>query len=149
MLQPDNDVIRGLGFVALYGAYLEEQLETLRLMFAKVEAIGDREHKWPISRRIEKLKAIAEAFGFETRDCLLLNLDHATVLFQRRNEVIHGRLYAGFGRDQALKSARPNVPDRPIEAAELYELANDFFAMRAAIQRSMLFKIPRALAGAS
>ncbi len=134
MLASDGDIVRGLGFVALYAAYLEEQIENLRLML------------WPISRRIDKVKEIAGLVDFETRDELLANLDFAKELFERRNEVVHGRIYGGFDRDQTLKSGRPNVPDRPIAADELYDLANQFAALQGEIYRPMIFKIPRALA---
>jgi len=32
LLQNDNDIVRGLGFVALYAAYLEEQIDNVLLM---------------------------------------------------------------------------------------------------------------------
>ena len=55
MLEADGDIVRGLGFVALYAAYLEEQIENLRLMLATVEQVADRETRWPIGRRIDKV----------------------------------------------------------------------------------------------
>jgi len=146
MLASDGDIVRGLGFVALYAAYLEEQIENLRLMLAAIEQVAERETMWPISRRIDKVKEIAGLVDFETRDELLANLDFAKELFERRNEVVHGRIYGGFDRDQTLKSGRPNVPDRPIAADELYDLANQFAALQGEIYRPMIFKIPRALA---
>ena len=35
-LQRDNDVVRGLGFVALYAAYLEEQVDNLLFILQSV-----------------------------------------------------------------------------------------------------------------
>jgi len=114
VLQNDNDIVRGLGFVALYSAYLEEQIDNLLFMLSEV-------------------------------DDLLANLDVAKEVFEERNKIVHGRNYANFDRPDTLKSSRPNTPDRVVEPAELYELANHFNDLQGEIYRPMIFKIPRAL----
>ena len=145
MQENDNDIVRGLGFVTLYAAYLEEQIDSLRHTLSAVQKVDDREHKWPISVRIDKIKEIVSTFEFEERNELLQNLNIAKILLDRRNEVVHGRIYANFDRDDTLKSGRPNVPERTIDAKELYDLANEFMGLRNEIYRPMVFKIPRAL----
>ena len=145
MQENDNDIVRGLGFVTLYAAYLEEQIDSLRHTLSAVQKVDDREHKWPISVRIDKIKEIVSTFEFEDRNELLQNLNIAKILLDRRNEVVHGRIYANFDRDDTLKSGRPNVPERTIEAKELYDLANEFMGLRNEIYRPMVFKIPRAM----
>jgi hypothetical protein len=47
--------------------------------------------------------------------------------------------YAGAGR--------PGIPDRLIDAAELYDLANNLIEARSIVYRPMIFQIPRALQG--
>ena len=145
MQENDNDIVRGLGFVTLYAAYLEEQIDSLRHTLSAVQKVDDREHKWPISVRIDKIKEIVSTFEFEDRNELLQNLNIAKILLDRQNEVVHGRIYANFDRDDTLKSGRPNVPERTIEAKELYDLANEFMGLRNEIYRPMVFKIPRAM----
>jgi len=125
-LQNDNDIVRGLGFVALYSAYLEEQIDNLLFMLNEVEEYKDDEQRWPVSRKIKKAKSIASKFDFEGRDDLIANLEASKELFEKRNEVVHGRIYANFDRPDTLKSGRPNTPDRVVEPAELYDLANAF-----------------------
>ena len=61
MLQNDGDIVRGLGFVALYSAYLEEQIDNLLFKLSEVEEFTDEEQRWPVSRKIKKAKAIAPA----------------------------------------------------------------------------------------
>lgn len=146
MKSDDNDVIRGLGLVTLYAAYLEEQIDSLRAMVGEIEKIDNREQWWPISKRIEKVRQILVSVDFEDRDRLIFHLDLALVLFQQRNDVIHGRIYANFERQDTLRSGRKNVPDRFINAAELYELAEKFNTIRGEILRPMIFELPRALA---
>lgn len=147
MLNSDGDIVRGLGFVSLFAAYLEEQIENLRSMLCAIEAVTERESKWPISRKIDKIKTILQNFDFETRDELLASLAACEQLFDRRNEVIHGRIYATFDREDTLKSGRPFVPERQVNAQELYDLANNLQAIREEIIRPMLFKMPRAIEG--
>jgi hypothetical protein len=146
MLQNDNDIVRGLGFVALYSAYLEEQIDNFLFMLSEVEQFTDEEQRWPVGRKIKKAKAIASTFDFEGRDDLIANLDVAKEAFEERNKIVHGRIYANFDRPDTLKSGRPNTPDRVVEPAELYELANHFSDLGGEIYRPMISKIPRALA---
>ncbi len=46
-LQNDGDVVRGLGFVALYAASLEEQVDNLLLMLEPMEPFPESEQRWP------------------------------------------------------------------------------------------------------
>ena len=144
-LQNDGDVVRGLGFVALYAAYLEEQVDSLLFMLHSLEPFPENEQRWPTSRKIEKAERLVAGLVFEYRDALLHDLDASRQLLEWRNEVIHGRIYANFDRPDTLKSGRPNVPDRVVEATELYELANNLADARSALFRPMIFQIPRAI----
>ena len=82
-----------------------------------------------------------------TRDSMLNDLDACSERFEGRNEVVRGRIYGGVNdRPDTLKSARSNVPERQIDSAELYQLANDLDALRASVYRPMIFRIPRAIA---
>lgn len=146
MLQNDSDIIRGLGFVALYSAYLEEQIDNLLFMLGDRENFTDEEQRWPVSRKIKKAKSIVSKIGFEGREDLLATLDAAIDAFDKRNKIVHGRIYANFDRPDTLKSGRPTTPDRVVEPAELYDLANYFCDLRGEIQRPMIFRILGALA---
>jgi hypothetical protein len=146
MLKDDGDIVRGLGFVALYAAYLEEQIENLLIMLAPVEAYDEEKQRWPISRKIKHaIKVLGRLdvaefpdFATDLRTCL--------DLFEDRNELIHGRIYANFDRPDTLKSGRPNTPDREVKSDELYKLANEVADFRGGIYGPMIFKIPRAIA---
>ena len=144
-LQRDDDVVRGLGFVALYAAYLEEQIDNLLFMLQPIEQFPESEQRWQTSRKIEKAKRLVHGLMFEYRDALLADLDASKQLLDRRNEVIHGRIYANFDRPDTLKSGRPNTPDRVVDSAELYELANNLAEARSALYGPMIFQILRAM----
>lgn len=144
-LQRDEDVVRGLGFVALYAAYLEEQVDNLLFMLHPIEPFPESEQRWPTSRKIEKAKRLVQGLVFEYRDALLADLDASKQLLDWRNEVIHGRIYANFDRPDTLKSGRLNTPDRVVKPDELYDLADNLAEARVALYRPMIFQIPRVL----
>jgi hypothetical protein len=147
-LPRDNDKVRGLGFVALYAAYLEEQIDNLLFMLQPVEPFPENEQRWPTSQKIKKAKRLVAGLSFEYRDTLLGDLEKCKELLEWRNEVIHGRIYSNFDLPATLKSGRPNVPEREVEAAELYDLAENLSEAPAAVMRPMILQIPKALGGA-
>jgi hypothetical protein len=144
-LPNDGDVVRGLGFVALYAAYLEEQIDNLLFMLQPIEPFPESEQRWPTSQKIGKAKRLVAVLVFKYRDTLLDDLDASKHLLERRNEVIHGRIYANFDRPDTLKSGRPNIPERAVEPDELYELANSLAEIRFAVFKPMIFQIPQAM----
>lgn len=146
MLKDDGDIVRGLGLVALYSAYLEEQIDNLLIMLSVIERFTEEDRRWSVSRKIKKAKAVAAKFEFEGRDELISVLDAARDAFEERNKIVHGRIYANYDRPSTLKSGRPDTPDREIESAELYDLANYFSDLQGEVYRPMIFEIPRALA---
>lgn len=145
MLQNDGDIIKGLGFVTLYSAYLEEQIDNLLFMLSVIKEFTEEEQRWQVSRKIKKAKEIVSKINFEGCDDLLEMLGSAKDALEERNKIVHGRIYANFDRPDTLKSGRPNTPDRVIVAAELYRLANYFSFLQGEIYRPMIIKIPRAL----
>jgi|SRR5579862_384208 len=146
VLKDDGDIIRGVGYVAIYGAYTEEAIEDLLRMLHPVTPFTEKEQRWPISRQIKHAIEIVKTTRFETQEDLLRILDACLRAFEWRNEIIHGRIYGGADRSDDLKSGRPGVPDRKVESAELYELANWFSDLSGEVARPTIFKIPRFLA---
>lgn len=145
-LKNDGDIVRGLGFVALHSGYLEEQVENLLRLLDPIEPFTEQVQRSRIGDKIRSAKAVLAKIDFETRDETIACLDTCKKAFEWRNEIIHGRIYAGFDREDTLKSGRPNVPDRAVDAQELYDLANHLADLRAGVYRPMIIKIPRALA---
>jgi hypothetical protein len=135
MLKDDGDIIKALGFVTLYAAYLEEAIDELLARLGDIEKFGEDERKWIISKKIKQAKKILNNLDKEKFEDLIKKLDSCKALFEHRNELIHGRIYGRNDRPDILKSGRPNIPDREVDSAELYELATEFF--KAAFDRPM------------
>jgi hypothetical protein len=145
MLNDDGDIVRGLGFVALYAAYLEEQIDNLLEALDQVEAYDSAKQRWPIGRKIKHAIDVIGRLDTSEFPDYTKDLQTCLKLFEDRNEIIHGRIYANFDRPETLKSGRRNKPDKEIHSEELYELANEFDDFRAAVYRELIFKIPKAV----
>lgn len=143
----DGDIVRGLGYTTLYAAYMEEAIDECRLVLMRRDPAPPKGiEKWPISRRVdyvqERLAQVAplpqELAG------LPRHLDDIRDLLERRNEVIHGRIYGSLqGEKDELRPGRPTGSARPITSAELYDLANEIFATLGALNHASMFAIPR------
>lgn len=143
MIKDDGDIVRGLGFVALYAAYLEEQIENLLEMLSLVEVYDEK--RWSISGKIKFAIKIIEKLDTKDFPDYMTDLRTCIQLFEDRNEVIHGRIYGNFDRPDTLKSGRRNVPDREVTSAELFQLAREFEDYRAAVYSPMIFRVPQAI----
>ena len=115
-------------------------------MLVSIEAYDEAKQRWPISKKIKH--AVKVLGKLDTTEFPDLDSDLRTCLdlFEDRNRLIHGRIYANFDRPYTLKSGRLNIPDREVNSEELYKLANEFFDFHTAIYRPMIFKMPRAVA---
>lgn len=147
-LVSDGDIVRGLGFVTLYAAYLEEQVDALLELLSSIEPFPDKEKHWPISQRLEKAIRLVRGINSAELNELQEDLESCKALFKRRNEVVHGRIYSGYGRSEnaQLMSGRSDVPSREVTPEELYGLANEFDEYQSAVRRPQLFYLPGILA---
>lgn len=146
MLQDDGDLVRALGFVSMYAAWLEEDVDDLLRELHKIEAFDNTVQRWPISRKLRHAAAIVRRLDSDEVRELPNHLEEASELFERRNEVIHGRIYAGPNQRDYLQSGRPDVPTREINSAEVYQLANEIWGYRGAFTGPPIFRLPRAIA---
>lgn len=148
MVEDDGDIVRGLGFVSMYSAWVEEDVDSVLRQLDHIEPFNDRVQRWPISRKLEHAAKLVESLRSdelkELPDALRAGVD----LFEARNEVIHGRIYAGLDKTDYVQSGRPNVSTRPITSAELFNLANKFMNYRGHLVGPQLFRIPRAISAA-
>ena len=148
-LKDDRDIVKALGFVTLYSAYLEESVDLCVEILVKQDSTAPKKiQRWPISQKLEycaeQLEPLAKGNTEIAR--LIDACSYAGALFEERNDVVHGRIYAGVGSEPDVrKSGRAGIPDRPIASAELYELANQLFDACSPFMQGAWFAIPRAL----
>jgi hypothetical protein len=130
-LADDGDIVRGLGFVTMYAAWVEEDVDDILRLASPVEPFGEDKQRWPISRKLRHAAKVVRALKSKELEGLPEALEGAVGLFERRNEFIHGRIYAGHNRVDYVRGGRPNSPTKEITSAELYSLANELRAIGA------------------
>ena len=145
-LNDDGDLIRALGYVALYAAYLEEAIDDVLLAVCSVNKDADRKKlRWPVSRKIDFIHQSMEDWNnLSTELSRFTNIIvMLSELLERRNFYIHGRIYADRKSGDILKPAREGYPEIPAMSSDLYSLANDLFGARSLCQHTSEFAIPR------
>jgi len=112
-LADDGDIIRGVGFVAIYSAYLEECVDDVLVALREVGTqFEDGIDRAQTSRKIRACrKAIGPLTAINEEMAVLdAGLDETLTLLERRNDVIHGRIYSQYGGPEIRKSGRLGVP---------------------------------------
>lgn len=122
----DGDLVRPLGLVTLYCAYAEGEIDELLFALSGLEAFDDAKRQWTVGQKLTHAEKIIQRLQHEELAGLLNTLVDARRLFERRNALIHGRLYSG-GR---LVSNRAGVPDQRVTAQELNEFAELVFSCK-------------------
>lgn len=145
-MKRDDDIVKALGFVALYAAYLEEGIDLVMQRLSVVKEINAVERKLPTSKKIAWCQSVLSSLNSIELDQLKKLLSDAEELLKWRNEVIHGRIYAGNERGDNLQSGRTGIPDRTVTAEELYDLAELLFSAQAVVPNINYFATLRAIA---
>ncbi len=143
MIEDDGDIVRGLGFVVMNSAHLEGWIHELLFHLASIEEYTEKEQRWRISRKIEKIKGILSKSDDPLAKEICDDLDLCSEHFEWRNELVHGRIYSPEYHKDNLHSSRPNVPNRKADSEELYTLANNLNELSARVYRPTIFKLPR------
>lgn len=142
----DGDIVRALGFVALYAAYVEESVDVVMERLALVKELTGKESRWPTSRKIDWCIEVLESLESDELNRLIILLGETKDVLAKRNEAIHGRIYAGNERSDNLQSGRPGTPEREVTADELYDLAVELFELQASVPNINSFATMRAIA---
>ncbi len=145
MVIDDGDIVRGLGFVSMYSAWVEEDVDDILRGLNDIEPFTVKVQRWMISRKLEYSAAIINNLKSPELIELPNILRSGVQLFEERNQLIHGRIYAGFDRKDYVRSGRIGNPVREIISLDLYDLANKFFSYRGELIGPQLFRIPRAV----
>jgi len=145
-LKDDGCLIRGLGYVALYAAYLEEAIEDI--FFVMVEMEKEQNPKmdfWPISQKLKYVDKKIKEWPNSPSELRVFQqyIENLLNIFEKRNLLIHGRIYADKKTGDTLKPARKGYQAVPAVSAEFYELANQLFAALEPCKKVSRFALPR------
>jgi hypothetical protein len=144
----DGDIVRALGFVTLYAAYVEEAVDDcVSVLITTDRDVDERLFRQPISEKIRYCQRRLRALAPLTAELQYLPdaLDYTRRLLEERHDVVHGRLYAGVDGQDIRRSGRQGVPDRQVTSGELYDLANALFDARNPLLHASQFQLQRLL----
>lgn len=148
-LNDNGDMIRALGFVALNAAYLEEQIDECLERFISAGLSNENFRKMQVSSKIKEIKIKLGTFVPLPNELVYLPdyLDTVRNLLEKRNEVIHGRIYVDPELGDIRRSGRRGVPDKAATSLELYSLANELSAALQPLMHASVFRLQRLLSG--
>jgi hypothetical protein len=141
----DGDLIRGLGYVVLYAAYLEEAIdECVDVLLANKPIPEQRIRNQQTSQKVKYICNRLDEWEPLSDELLKFRngLQPITDILEDRNLVIHGRIYA-TGSGDILKPARRGLPEKSATSAELYSLANALGAAQTHMLIGSMFGLPR------
>jgi hypothetical protein len=122
----EGDLIRPLGLVTLYFAYAEGELDDFIEMLSVAEPYDDEKRQWSVGRKLGLARRLLDELQSREPTPASALLDEGRSLFEQRNALVHGRIFAG-GR---LLSNRRGTAERHVTPDELTQLAEQIFAWK-------------------
>lgn len=122
----EGDLIRPLGLVTLYAAYAEAELDELIDSISIAQPYDDSKRQWTVGKKLKYAARIARAFKANDLSEIVLEMKRGGDLFNKRNSLIHGRLFAG-GR---LVSNRMDRPVQVVSPETITALAEELFSWK-------------------
>lgn len=152
-LNDTGDIIRAVGFVAIYGAYVEDRIAELIDM--AIGAIALRENIRLVSAKdqarhlLAGLKtAYSNASDFHTKQQDLKRitdvLSEVEEYLKERHIVIHSTLTAQNGSDKIIRKNRRNKTEEEVSSKEVIDLANNLYSLQTGID-GLKFPVERLL----
>jgi hypothetical protein len=147
----NGDIVRAVGFVAIYGAYLEDRIAELVELSEKHINLRKNIHKLSASDQARHLLTslkikFDKAPQYHSKDSdiekVTITLNAVEPVLKERHHVIHSTLISN-SRDGAVtqKNRRSNTEDQ-IESKEIIDLANEIFELQSQVS-SLDFPIKR------
>jgi hypothetical protein len=122
----EGDLIRPLGLVTLHSAYAEGELDEFIEMLSGTELYDDEKRQWSVGRKLRHARRLLNDLELADMPAAITLLDEGRALFEARNALVHGRIYAG-GR---LVSNRRDTSERRVTPQEITRLADQIFAWK-------------------
>jgi hypothetical protein len=112
----EGDLVRPLGFVTLYFAYAEGQLDEVFKVLVQVS--GSKQPKIEsLGAKVGEAIKLVERIGVRKLPSLATVLQEARPLIEARNELVHGQLFNGgnLGGQLVSRAGSRNITQQEIE----------------------------------
>lgn len=122
----EGDIIRPLGLVTLYSGYAELEIDSLLESLSGLGQLDDQALRWPVGQKLAKAREIIDSLDSEKLIELRQKLDEAVALFDRRNALVHGVIFASTSVVRSRVSGREQI----VTPDALTGLAHEIFSLK-------------------
>lgn len=142
-ISDDGDVIRGVGFVAVYSAYLEDEIAELIALTTNIIPLRKNIHQLCLTDQAKHLRKVLKKLFKETHDWIgkeeeQTQTAHILKIVEKitpeRNQTIHSQLISNQAGIITQKNRRLGT-EIQIKSADVYNLANYIFDLTAEVHR--------------
>ncbi len=137
MLADDKDVIRAIGYVTIYSSYVEGYLDDFLEQLKLISSDTSDTDKLKVSEKAKSCKRLVRKLASEPKG-LCDVLDKCISTLKHRNEITHGRIYAGLGGQSDRLVSNRDGSARDINSSEVYDLANGLDDLQKSFQAMSL-----------
>lgn len=139
----DGDVIRGVGFVAVYSAYLEDEIAELIELTMNLTPLRKNIHQLSLTDQAKHLRKALQKLFKEThhwngKEAEQTQTAHTLKVVEKitpeRNQAIHSQLISNQAGIITQKNRRLNTQGQ-IKSSDVYELANYIFDLTSEVRR--------------
>lgn len=146
----NGDIVRAVGFVAIYGAYLEDRIALLTDMTKEVIPFKENIDFYSASDQANHLlKALREKFSsspyYVSKNQDIKDIEILAEIkgyLKKRHVVIHSTLISKTRSGEVLRKNRRDVTTKPVKSKEVIDLANELFGLQSKIS-ALKFPIRR------
>lgn len=122
----EGDIIRPLGLVTLNFGYAELEIDSLLESLSGLGKLDDQVLRGSVGQKLAKAREIINDLGSEKLDELGQKLDEAVTLFDRRNALVHGAIFAGT----SVVKSRVTGREQLVTPDALTSLAREIFSVK-------------------
>ena len=139
----DDDEFRAMGYVAVYGAYMEEFASKCFDLLRAHDPENPRGNRWQISAQLDScLRAIDTLPPHDEWPTIRAVFREAKRLAGERNIAIHSPLYAMVDGENIRRTRLPENENAYTIAASIYGLAEEIFTVQQTLLAASV-RLPR------
>lgn len=143
----DDDLIRGVGYMVIQASHLEREIEEICRWFGMGFSRPKHHETKRVSDKIKWCKSKIKELGDERLGTLDKYLDKAMNLLDKRNKLVHGKIYFASAAPEKLIPSKKGDKERLILPKDAYDLAEAMYELHIRILSENAFKLVASLEG--
>jgi hypothetical protein len=143
----DNDLIRGVGYMVIQASHLEREIEEICSWLGMGFNRPPHHETVRVSDKIKWSKEKIRELNDPKLGGLDKSLDKAMNLLEKRNKLVHGRIFFASDAPEKLIPSKPKERERVVSPSEPYDLAESMYNLHQRILSANAFKLVGSLKG--